>query len=75
MPVSTAIEHHREVKLTQEEEKVYNLLSFEPVHIDLISKQSGLSINRVSPLLMNLEIKGKIRQVAGKMFLRVPEAQ
>ncbi len=75
MPVSTAIEYHREVKLTQEEEKVYNLLSFEPVHIDLISKQSGLSINRVSPLLMNLEIKGKIRQVAGKMFLRVPEAQ
>ncbi len=75
LPVSPAIKCLREVKLSPEEERVYNLLSFEPIHIDLISKQSGLAINRVSPVLINLEIKGKIRQVAGKMFLRVPEAQ
>lgn len=75
LPVSPAIKSLGEVKLSQEEERVYNLLSFEPIHIDLISKQSGLPINRISPVLMNLEIKGKIRQVAGKMFLRVPEAQ
>ncbi|MFB0527211.1 MAG: DNA-processing protein DprA, partial [bacterium] len=75
LPVSPAIKSLGEVKLSQEEEKVYGLLSFEPIHIDLISKQSGLPINRISPVLMNLEIKGKIRQIAGKMFLRAPEAQ
>lgn len=75
LPVSPVIKSISEVKLSPEEERVYNLLSFEPVHIDFISKQSGMSINRISPVLMNLEIKGKIRQVAGKMFLRVPEAQ
>jgi len=75
LPVSPAIKSPKEAKLSPEEEKVYNLLSFEPIHIDLISKESGLPINRVSPVLMNLEMKGKIRQVAGKMFLRVPETQ
>jgi len=70
-----AIKSLREVTLSPEEEQIYNLLSFEPVHIDLISREAGLPINRISPLLMNLEMKGKIRQVAGKMFLRVPEGQ
>jgi len=75
LPVSPAIKSLREVKLSSEEERVYNLLSFEPIHIDLISKQSGLAINRISSVLMNLEMKGRIRQVVGKMFLRAPEAQ
>jgi DNA processing protein len=76
LPASKAvIKSTREIELSPEEEKIYNLLSFEPIHIDLISKESGLPINRVSPVLMNLEMKGKIRQVAGKMFLRVPETQ
>jgi len=72
LPLSLAVKSSGEVKLSQEEERVYNLLSFEPIHIDLISKESGLPISRVSPVLMNLEMKGKIRQVAGKMFLRAP---
>ncbi|MCJ7646196.1 DNA-processing protein DprA [bacterium] len=75
LPVCPAIRSVGEVKLSQEEERVYNLLSFEPIHIDLISKDSGLPINKISSVLMNLEMKGKIRQVAGKMFLRVPETQ
>ena len=73
LAVSPAMKSSGEVKLSQEEERVFNLLSFEPVHIDLISKESGLPMNRISPVLMNLEMKGKIRQVAGKMFLRAPE--
>jgi DNA processing protein len=64
-----------EVKLSPEEEKVYNLLSFEPIHINFISKESGLPIDRISTVLVNLEMKGRIKQIAGKMFLRVPEAQ
>jgi len=75
VPASPAIMSAAEVKLSQEEEKVYNLLSFEPIHIDFISKESGLPINRISTVLMNLEMKGRIKEVAGKMFLRVPEAQ
>jgi len=75
LPPSSVIKSPEEVKLSEEEEKVYSLLSFEPVHIDFISKESGLPISRVSPVLMNLEMKGKIRQVMGKMFLRFPEKQ
>jgi len=75
LPGSLAIRSTGEVKLSPEEERVYNLLSFEPIHIDFISKESGLPINRISTVLMNLEMKGRIKQVAGKMFLRVPEAQ
>jgi len=73
LPVTPTTKLQRQVELSEEEERVYNLLSFEPIHIDLISKESGLPINRISPILMNLEMKGRIREVAGKMFLRLPE--
>lgn len=56
--------------LTADEQKIYALLSHEPIHIDTIAEQSGLDVSDVLILLFELEMKGVARQLAGKMFQR-----
>jgi DNA processing protein len=57
--------------LTQEEQHIFNCIEHQPLHIDEITVRSQLPSGRVSALLMMLEMKNLIRQIAGKMFLRV----
>lgn len=58
------------VELTEEEKKVFNLLSLEPNHIDKIAKQSNVEIPQVLSVLLSLELKGLVKQLSGKMFVR-----
>ncbi|HGJ65787.1 TPA: DNA-protecting protein DprA [bacterium] len=59
-----------ESQFTQEEKAIWNVIGLSPIHIDDISKQSNLPTYKVSSTLVMLEIKGLIRQLAGKMFVR-----
>ena len=58
------------VDLKGNEKIIYELISRknEPVHIDKISELSGLNISDCLVTLLNLEFKGIIRQLPGKMF-------
>lgn len=58
------------VDLSDEEERVYSLLSYDPLQIDSISEMTDFPINRISFILVNLEMKGRIREIPGKMFVR-----
>ncbi len=54
------------------EKKLYELLSTEqPVHIDEIVERSGLNSSEVLATLVDLEMKGVIRQLPGKQFNKV----
>lgn len=53
-----------------EESSVLLHIDDSPRHIDLISRKCGISIGRVSSILMKLEIIGAVRQISGKMFMR-----
>jgi DNA processing protein len=53
------------------EQKIFDTLSGEPTHIDRIAEQSGLSISDTLVHLLSLEFKSVVKQLAGKMFLRV----
>jgi DNA processing protein len=53
------------------EQKIIDRLTAEPMHIDVISEQTQLSVSDVLVNLLGLEFKGLIRQMAGKMFLKV----
>ncbi len=55
--------------LTSEEEVIYKLLSYEPKHIDTISREGRLTSNKALSLLLEMEIKGVIRQLPGKSFV------
>jgi len=56
--------------LPEVEQSVFNSLSFEPKQIDEIIKDSSLPSGTVSSSLMLLEMKGLVKQLAGKMFVR-----
>ena len=56
--------------LNDEEDGILQLLSHSPLHIDEISRLSQMEIRRVSTILLELELKGVISQLGGKMFVR-----
>lgn len=58
-------------QLTIFEQKIFDLLSFEPLHIDAISEQTQLSTSDALVNLLSLEFKGIVRQMAGKMFVKM----
>lgn len=56
------------VQLEGEESRLCAMLSREPRHVDLISRESGLSVNQLLNLLLSLELKGIVKQASGKRF-------
>ncbi|MBW2039114.1 MAG: DNA-protecting protein DprA [Deltaproteobacteria bacterium] len=62
---------HEELPVLNDEEQVIlQLLSHTPLHIDEISRQGQMEVQRVSTILLELELKGLISQLGGKMFVR-----
>ncbi len=50
---------------------IYDLLSDEPLHVDQIAFKSQLSPAETLSALLTLELMGAVRQMAGKMFIRL----
>jgi len=59
-----------DIKLGDDEQVIWNLLSQKPIHIDEIARISGLPSSKVSSILVMLELKGIIQQLPGKQFVR-----
>lgn len=51
------------------EQKIHAALSSEPVSIDRIASLTGFSVSDCLVNLLNLEFKGLVRQLPGKMFI------
>ncbi len=60
---------------TAEEAALFEHLSAEPVHVDALSRATGLSSQEVSSTLTLLELKGVVRQVGGMNYVMVREAE
>jgi len=58
----------RAVSLTDEEKKIAEKLSPEPLHIDELTRQIGLPPYRILGILTTLELKGIVKQAEGKRF-------
>jgi len=54
--------------MTDEEKTLYNYLNNEPKHIDSIIRGTNMPTSRALSILLNLELKGIIRQLHGKNF-------
>ena len=59
------------VSLTAEERKLLESLSEEPLHIDVIAQKNGLPTSRALATLLSLELKDVVKQLAGKVFIRM----
>lgn len=75
----TRVTEQRQVRRTlpsdEVEASLLNVLSHEPLHVDEISRQTNLPIERVSATLTMMELKGLARQVGGMNFVAVHEDQ
>jgi DNA processing protein len=57
-------------EMTLFEHTIFEVLSEEPSHIDAIAETANVSISDALVNLLNLEFKGIIKQLPGKMFIR-----
>jgi DNA processing protein len=53
---------------------VWQAVRTEPTHIDQVAQEAGLPVAEVAALLIELEIRGLVRQVPGKHFIRIEGA-
>jgi DNA processing protein len=56
--------------MDESEKAVFDLIGDYPLHIDQISRQGNLPPGKAASILMRMELKGIIRQLPGKMFVR-----
>lgn len=52
------------------ENKIYDVLNSEPLHIDLISERTDLSTSECLVHLLSLEFKGFVKSLPGKYFIK-----
>lgn len=69
----------QEIQLTLPEDPVeaalLDLLSYEPQHVDMLGRASGLTAPAVSATLAMLELKGLARQAGAMQYVRAREAR
>ena len=63
----------REHELTGGSRTILDLLSLNPLHIDDLISRSSMRSGEVASILLDLELKGWLRQLPGKMFVKVKE--
>jgi len=61
----------RQFPLDPMETKLLSTLSQEPIHVDEVSRQSGIPISEVTATLTMLELKGMVAQVGGMTYVAV----
>lgn len=54
------------------ERRLCDILTREPLHIDALSRELSLSPAEALATLLNLEMKGVVKQIDGKRFYLVP---
>ncbi|MEW6327712.1 MAG: hypothetical protein AB1487_08985, partial [Thermodesulfobacteriota bacterium] len=56
--------------ISPEERDILVLVEEYPQHIDELVRRGNLVVQKVSSILLNLELKGLVQQLPGKLFVR-----
>jgi len=56
--------------LTDDEKKIYKILSDEPLYIDDVVEEANVELSKASKVLLGLELKRLIKELPGKQFVR-----
>ena len=59
-----------QIELSENEEKIYKVLSKKPLHIDTICDKSGINTGSALSILLILEMENLVKQLPGKMFVK-----
>ena len=60
---------------TRKERQVYDLLTFDPVHIDDLASKTDSNTQDLLSTLLSLELKGAAKQYSGKLFAKIGNFQ
>ena len=55
----------------QEDDRLLDLMGFDPCDMDVLAVRSGLTVDRLSAMLLELELDGRIASLPGGRFQRV----
>ena len=58
------------VHMDESERKIYELIGNYPMHVDQIVRLGNMDAGEVLSILMQMELKGIVKQLPGKMFVR-----
>lgn len=67
--IKEKIEVRKILPATCEEAKILEILSSEPTHIDIITKEGGLNASLTNSTLIMMEMKGKVKHMGGNMYI------
>jgi DNA processing protein len=70
LPAPRSSQPNNDIELTLFERQIHEVVTEEPLHVDTLCEMTGLAISEVLVSLLTLELKGMVRQMAGRMFLR-----
>jgi len=56
--------------MDESEKKVYEIIGDYPIHVDQIVREGDMEAGEVLSVLMQMELKGMVKQLPGKMFVR-----
>ena len=61
----------KKVSLSEEEKKIYDILSENPLYIDKIAEKLSIQTQVALAILLELELKELVKQVPGKQFIKI----
>ena len=73
--VPQQLEMREMIQATGSEASLLQFLSYEPVHIDEVTRRCNLPISTVSSTLAMMELKGMVRQVGAMNYVKCRETQ
>ena len=68
--IETPLFDVRQLKLSEDEKKIYDCLTKEPSHVERIIAETNLPPGCINAGLISLRLKGLIKQLPGNLFLR-----
>lgn len=60
-----------DIPLSGIEKRIYDQLSYDPQYIDVLAERCGLPTHELLTVLLSLELKNLVQQMAGKNFIRL----
>lgn len=68
--VALRLEERQQIDVSQDEKPVLQFLSGDPLHVDEICQGLAMPVPKLLSVLMQLELKGAVKQLPGKFFVR-----
>ena len=70
MPKTDTFKERALPHMDESEKAIYDVIGDYPMHIDQIARKVDLEPGEASSTLMRMELRGVIRRLPGKMFVR-----